>query len=73
MFNFNPYGAAEYGMVAELHRQVQRESEEKVAEPRPRLITLPFRLLINLWQSRPQFPARLSGLADEACDPVETC
>ena len=34
MFNFNPYGAAEYGMVAELHRQVQRESEEKVAEPR---------------------------------------
>ena len=73
MFNFNPYGAAEYGMVAELHQQVQQESEGKVAEPRPRLITLPFRLLINLWQLRPQFPTRLSGFTDEACDPVETC
>ncbi len=73
MFSFNPYGAAEFGMVAELHQQVQSENEQAGIETRPRLITLPFRLIATLWQRRPQLPTPLPGFANEACEPVETC
>ncbi|MCL4868850.1 MAG: hypothetical protein KJ063_07785 [Anaerolineae bacterium] len=76
MFPFNSPGPAEYGMVAELHRQVRRATEREdgpESEARPRLFTRPFRLLVTMWGALAHLRPRPAPFKEDPCSPAESC